>query len=92
MLIISHDDHIVRHDPLLFSVILHIMSHRHIIVHRKDQAVLPAAHRQFADKLDIVLPTFLRDPLKVYVDPVNPCLQGVRDQLIDQFLPAGCRT
>ena len=89
MLIISHDDHIVRHNPLFFSVIMIRIVHRHIIVHRKHNAVFPAGNRQLSDKLDKRLPRIQTDVLEIDIDAVQPVLQCRIDQPVYQALPGG---
>ena len=86
MLVISHNDHIIRHDPLFFSVVVIGIAHRHIVVHRKHDAVLPAGNREFPDKLHKRFSSIQTDILKVDVDTVQPVLQCRPDQAVDQML------
>ena len=89
VLVIAHNDHVVRHNALLPPVIVIRVIHRHIVVNRKHQSMLAAGDRQFADKLDQRLSCLLGDILKVYVDPVQPVLQRLGYQSVYQLRPVG---
>ena len=71
MLVISHNNDIIRNNSLLFTVVLHIVSLRNIVIDRQHDSILPASHRQFPDKLDIVFSALIRNLLEIYVNTVN---------------------
>ena len=89
MLVVSHDDHIIRHNALLLPVILLVVVLRDIVVHGEHDVVLPALHGQLPDELDVVLAALLRYHLKVHIDAVDPGLEHSRHQLVDEICPAG---
>ena len=88
MFIISHNDHIVCHNPLFFSVIMCVITLRHIIIYRKDQIVHPAQHRKLPDKLNVMISDIRRYLFKIHVNSVNSILKCCIYQLILQILSA----
>ena len=90
MLVISHDNHIVRHHTLLGPVIMVRVSHRHIIVHRQHNAISSTGNGKLPDKLNKGFPCIQTDIFKVNVDAVQIILPRSCYQVADQIPSAVC--
>ena len=90
MLIVAHHDHIIRDDPLFLPVIKLVGGRRNIVIHRQDQALLPAGNGKLPQKLDIVNACFFFNSFKVHIQPVQVVRRRVRDQAVDQLPPRRC--
>ena len=54
MLVISHENHVIRHNPLFFYVVERIVGGRDIVVDRKHQSLFAAGHGQLTDELYVM--------------------------------------
>ena len=86
MLVIPHDNQVIRHHALLGPVIEAIVTRRTVIIHRKDDAVQAAHNGQLPQELHIALGGLLIDVLEVDIDAVQIELDGLSDQIADQPL------
>ena len=89
MLVVAHDNHIVRHDSLLFPVIISRVLGRHVIIHREDKPPFPAGNRHFPDKLDIVRHRFRLQALEIQVKAVKAVVFCLLHHICNQLLPSG---
>ena len=90
MLIICHNNHIVRHSSLLLTIIKSRISGRNRIVYRKYNSLLPAAYRKLPDKLYIMRSCFCLNTLDVQVDSIHLISFYILHEGIDQSLAHGC--
>ena len=89
MLIISHDHDIIRKSCLFRAVIKTAACGRYIVVHRKNQSVIRAFQRKFADKLDISVSYRAFQRLEIHIHAVKVILDRQRNDLVDQILTLG---
>ena len=89
MFIITHDDHIVRHNSLFLAVVILVVCHWYIIINRKNDIISAAHNGKLPDKFNKSIPCFSRQCLNVHIDPVQIKLDCLSDQLGNQILAGG---
>ena len=85
MFIISHDDYIIRHNPLLPSVIKGRIRGRDVIINGQHQPLLSAGHGQFPDELYIVGTGLCLQALKIQIESVKSIGIGFLHKVFNQF-------
>ena len=86
MLIIPHNDHIIRYDSLLFTVIIIIKISWYIVINRQNLSILSACCRKLPDKFHEVLSAVHAELFKIHIDPINSISNKIIHQTVDQLL------
>ena len=90
MFIVCHHNDVICKHRLLFPVIIRVISCRYIIVHRQHQIIIFTLDGQLPDELQISVRRLCRKQFEIQIDAIQIVFDGLRHQIVDQIISAGC--